>query len=359
MSTILFYTRALTIGATKSQGLFRKTGCLVANISSNRGIISIVPRTNQPQKLFKMQEEETSLLEEARKVVPALSFGKHKGQAGRVGVIGGSEEYTGAPYFAAISAMKAGADLAHVFCSKSASTVIKSYSPELIVHPLLDAPNAVTLMDEWLPRIHSHVIGPGLGRVDATLNTVKEILIKLKKQEIPIVIDADGLFLITRDPSIIHGYTKAILTPNVVEFQRLSKAMNLNWESKDLNGSIMETVALSKALGGVTIVRKGEVDIVATGDEVVTMDEIGSPRRCGGQGDLLSGVMALFSYWTHNSTCTPPPTLLAGYAACFLTKRCANQAFQKHGRSTTTTDLISEINSVFANNFENPTDPKS
>jgi ATP-dependent NAD(P)H-hydrate dehydratase len=72
-----------------------------------------------------------------RACIPPLSYATHKGSAGRIGVVGGSLEYTGAPYFAAISAMKAGGDLGHVFCPEAAAPVIKSYSPELIVHPLL------------------------------------------------------------------------------------------------------------------------------------------------------------------------------------------------------------------------------
>lgn len=63
----------------------------------------------------------------------------HKGEAGRIGVIGGSLEYTGAPYYAGIAALKFGADLCHVFCPKAASIPLKCYSPELIVHPILDA----------------------------------------------------------------------------------------------------------------------------------------------------------------------------------------------------------------------------
>jgi len=95
--------------------------------------------------------------------IPALSASLHKGSNGRVGIIGGSLEYTGAPFFAAISALKIGADLVHVFCCKDAAPVIKSYSPELIVHPLLDAPNAVNEIKFWLDRLHALVIGPGLG----------------------------------------------------------------------------------------------------------------------------------------------------------------------------------------------------
>ena len=67
---------------------------------------------------------------------PPLHPLSKKGQNGRVAVIGGSEEFTGAPYYAAISSLKVGGDIAHIFCSKSASTAIKSYSPEVIVHPV-------------------------------------------------------------------------------------------------------------------------------------------------------------------------------------------------------------------------------
>ena len=45
--------------------------------------------------------------------------------------------HSGAPYYAAISSLKAGADLSHVYCMEAAASVIKSYSPELIVHPVL------------------------------------------------------------------------------------------------------------------------------------------------------------------------------------------------------------------------------
>ena len=58
--------------------------------------------------------------------------------AGKIAVLGGCREYTGAPFFAAISALKIGSDLAHIFCTKGAGTVIKTYSPELIVHPVLE-----------------------------------------------------------------------------------------------------------------------------------------------------------------------------------------------------------------------------
>lgn len=73
-----------------------------------------------------------------RCIVP-LTFDSHKGASGRVGVLGGSAQYTGAPYYAAMASLKAGADLAYVFCAQEACLPIKSYSPELMVAPVYSA----------------------------------------------------------------------------------------------------------------------------------------------------------------------------------------------------------------------------
>lgn len=54
--------------------------------------------------------------------------------------MGGSKEYTGAPYYAAMSSLRVGADLSYVYCPEEASIPIKSYSPELIVLPYLTQP---------------------------------------------------------------------------------------------------------------------------------------------------------------------------------------------------------------------------
>ena len=97
--------------------------------------------------------------QKVRSIVPKLTNDMHKGQCGRVCVFGGCIMYTGAPYFSAISALKTGADLVHVFCEKEAGQVIKSYSPELIVHPVLDTEYVLEEIDQWLPRFHCVVLG--------------------------------------------------------------------------------------------------------------------------------------------------------------------------------------------------------
>ncbi len=69
------------------------------------------------------------------KVIPPLVHSEHKGGMGRIGVLGGSKDYTGAPFYAADAALKFGCDLSTVLCSQQAAIPIKCYSPELMVTP--------------------------------------------------------------------------------------------------------------------------------------------------------------------------------------------------------------------------------
>ncbi|XP_055399001.1 ATP-dependent (S)-NAD(P)H-hydrate dehydratase isoform X3 [Bubalus kerabau] len=334
-----------------------------------RGCRPVLKRAFSLHKAHSVKDME-STLQLVRSVVPALTTKKHKGQDGRIGVVGGSREYTGAPYFAAISALKVGADLSHVFCTQEAAPVIKAYSPELIVHPILDGPEAVRDVEQWLPRLHALVVGPGLGRDDALLENVKGILEASKARGIPVVIDADGLWLIAQQPALIQGYRKAVLTPNHVEFSRLSEAvLGAPLDGGDRHGAVLR---LSQALGNVTVVQKGEQDMISDGEQVLVCSQEGSGRRCGGQGDLLSGSLGVLAHWAlragpqktggqdaqgavaapETSPCRPSPLLVAAFGACALTRQCSQQAFQKHGRATTTSDMVAEVGPAFHRLFE-------
>ena len=80
--------------------------------------------------------------------------------------------------------------------------------------------------------------------------------------------------------------------------------------------------------------------------------------RCGGQGDLLSGTLAAFLFWAHQrrpEVPEPGPAVVAGWAAARLSRACAAQAFSQHGRATTTTDLIAQIESAFSRLYESET----
>jgi ATP-dependent NAD(P)H-hydrate dehydratase len=177
------------------------------------------------------------MLREFRDLIPKLELALTKGQSGRIGIIGGSEEYTGAPYFAAIASLRTGADLCHVFCAKEAARVIKSYSPELIVHSSFQSDQETlsqTILDQ-ICRLDMLVIGPGLGRNVKTITAVMSIISIAREHKMPLIIDAvsfdineDGLFIVTQNPNMIKGYEKCIITPNVVELGRLKRALVSN-----------------------------------------------------------------------------------------------------------------------------------
>lgn len=86
-------------------------------------------------------------------VVPPLSEAGHKGTMGRIGVIGGSADYCGAPYYAAVSALKMGADLSWVYCSEKGSIPIKSYSPELMATPFYSEDSLFPLADDLKQKV--------------------------------------------------------------------------------------------------------------------------------------------------------------------------------------------------------------
>ncbi|KAI3715420.1 hypothetical protein L6452_22402 [Arctium lappa] len=337
--------------------------CLVGDYhssSSRSGPLLLVNKCTRMQSVMSGGNPtlEVDALSILRSISPNLDATKHKGQAGRIAVIGGCREYTGAPYFSAISALKIGADLSHVFCTKDAAPVIKGYSPELIVHPLLEESynvrdedittslNKVLIeVDKWMERFDCLVIGPGLGRDPFLLDCVTDIMKNARQNNIPMVIDGDGLFLVTNCLDLISGYPLAVLTPNINEYKRLVQKV-LNCEVNDQDGP-QQLLSLSKSMGGVTILRKGQSDYISDGKEVKSVSIYGSPRRCGGQGDILSGSVAVFFAWARKLVGNGEPDINPAMVSCIagsaLMRKAASLAFQDKKRSTLTTDIIEHL----------------
>lgn len=148
--------------------------------------------------------------------------------------------------------------------------------------------------------------------------------------------------MISQRPSLVYGFKKAILTPNAVEFARLSNGQDIQ--------------SLARQFGGVTIIQKSQVDLISNGECLVEGTLIASPRRCGGQGDVLAGSLATFACWAFRKDAPSfdcySPSVVACYGATYLLRNCAIRAFDKYHRSTTTVEMISEIGRVFYETFE-------
>jgi ATP-dependent NAD(P)H-hydrate dehydratase len=330
-----------------------------------------------------ISSQSKAMLAKVRKLVPPLLEHFHKGQLGRVAVIGGSADYTGAPYFSAMASARLGCDLSYVFCEPSAAPTIKSYSPNLMVSPILrsvhslskeqqtDQPDGPALAEpiiSMLPRLHVLVIGPGLGRDVVTQKQVKEVIKAARNYDppLPMVLDADALWLIQEEPSLIEGYKECILTPNVVEFGRLAKKLGV---STDGDASKV-CQSLADRLGGVCIIQKGPVDYISQGRETTTSDFEGGLKRSGGQGDTLTGSLGTFLAWRQiyheglwdvgKEPMDRAETLLvAAFAGSAITRECSRRAFKKMQRSLQASDLTDEVHASFLALVGEPDSQKS
>lgn len=279
-----------------------------------------------------------------------LSPTSHKGSSGRIGVLGGNDRYTGAPYYAGMASLHVGADLAFVFCAEEAALAIKSYSPELMVAPVYSVrkfnenlkekeqdealvSNMVQEVVSLMDRMHVLVIGPGLGRCPLVMKATFLIMQKAMERNLILVVDADGLYLLTQEPyqNVFRDYEKLVLTPNAMEYTRLLDAND---------GDLVN--AFSKAI----IVKKGAQDVIyREGTEVMVCDEEGGLKRSGGIGDVLAGTLGTFLAWNEilRERETPVDRVWSCWCACYLVKRATKHAYQEKGRSMTAPDVLASI----------------
>lgn len=311
------------------------------------------------------------LLLKVRQFIPPLLEHFHKGQQGRVAVVGGCEDYTGAPFFSANASALLGADMSHVLCDAAAASTIKSYSPNIMVHPYLASstsfppgkaptPESVfTRVKEFLPRVHVLVIGPGLGRDPLMQATAELIIQEARRLEMSLVLDADALMIVQKNPSVINGYKRAVLTPNVVEFGRLCEALGVPSTGTQTGG---RCEALAQKLGGVTIVEKGRKDVISNGISTVTCELRGGFKRSGGQGDTLTGSLGTMlawkrayeeRLWQHDNSLKEEDLMtLCAFGAAAVTRWCSRQAFAKKGRALQASDLSNEVATAFVELYE-------
>lgn len=239
-----------------------------------------------------------------------------------------------------------------------------------MVHPLMrqsmhaqSSDSADTISEsiiKMFSRLHVLVIGPGLGRDPLMQETCIRVLKAARKENIPFVLDADGLFLAQTHPDLVHGYKECILTPNIVEFGRLCKTKSI--DTNGLSGS-QAVEKLAKAFGGVTIIQKGPKDYISNGDRTLVGDLEGGLKRSGGQGDTLTGSLATFlawrkayldRLWDHEGDLDGVELLaLAAFGGSSVTRECSRLAFAKRGRSLQASDLTDEVAIAFLNLFEN------
>jgi NAD(P)H-hydrate epimerase len=261
----------------------------------------------------------------------------HKGEYGKVLIIGGSNQYSGAPCFSALAALKTGAGLAIIGAPSSVADIIRGFSPDLIVRDLKGkvlSLDSIPVIEELLDWSSSVVIGPGLGLSEETEKAFTEILKTISRKRIPTVVDADGLKLVVKNESFLKEMD-VVLTPHLGEFKILTGAEIQSID--DLDGVLRTTLREAKRLGA-TVLLKVANGLAAISDGKKTkINFTGNAGMAkGGVGDVLSGMAGTFMSWTKSP-------FSAAAAAAFVCGKAGDIAYSKVGASLTPTDLINSI----------------
>ena len=218
----------------------------------------------------------------------------HKGNYGRVAVIGGSTGMIGAPYLASLSALRSGAGYSYTLIPKKLETIMSIKLTESIIRPIEDRDRGHFTMESlqdilmYIKDMDSLAIGTGMGVDGDRTYLVKEII---RNAKVPMVLDADGINCLSDNPHILEGHEKPlIITPHPGE---LSKFLDISI------GKIQEKrVYYSEYVAkkyNVIVVLKGHRTVVASPRLGIYINETGNAGMAtAGSGDVLTGIISSF-----------------------------------------------------------------
>jgi NAD(P)H-hydrate epimerase len=265
----------------------------------------------------------------------------HKGDNGRVLVLGGSKLFHASIFWAAQAASKL-VDLVHFSSPANENNDLVRYRLkqgfwEGIVVDWGD-------IEHYIAEDDTILIGPGMPRNDGLYpgeTPTSEIVNALvsKYPEKKWVIDGGALQEI--DPHLLNKHH--IITPHSRELSKLTEKIELdlpNQKNQIANHEQLETLAsvvsqASQALSSVTILAKGQIDVVCQAELCTAVEGGNAGMTKGGTGDVLAGAVA--ALYAKNDA------YLSAQAASFLTKKAGEKAFEKKGYWFGAGDLIRNL----------------
>ena len=259
----------------------------------------------------------------------------HKGDFGRLLVIGGSETFSGAPAYVALAALRTGVDLAYVAAPEKTAYAIASMSPDLITIKLegthLNVGN-VSALKTYIEAANAIALGPGLGLHSETREAVKAVIEAVEGAAKPLLLDADGLKAFAEFKRKLNA--PLILTPHAGEYAILTgKKLPENLKEK-----VSEVQKTAEELGAI-ILLKGPIDIISD-EKRFKLNYTGNPgMTVGGTGDVLSGIVAAF-------LAQQVDPFEAAVAGAFVNGAAGDFVFQDKGYHMVSTDLIQRIPQV-------------
>ena len=272
-----------------------------------------------------MDEELTAIQEILDKRIKT----SHKGENGKLLIIGGSYDYVGAPALCGLAALRCGIDLVTIATLKKVGFAINTISPDLIVKKFKkydsDAISNITQIADSFDVV---LIGNGLGKDN--VDFAKEIIESINKKypEKKLVIDADGIHAMKT--AKLKNTKNIILTPHKKEFEYLT---GLN--QKDKNKINVDVASFVKDFDGIIVI-KGNYDLIAQKEKLKENTTGNSGMTVGGTGDVLAGIIsALFCFCDDGFSCACVGTYICGKAG--------DMAFLESSYGMIASDLIENI----------------
>lgn len=299
-----------------------KPGLYVGKGAVHSGRV-VVADIGIPQDLSSDLACQTCMMEMPR--LPQRKRDAHKGDFGRLFILAGSREYSGAPTLCASAAVRAGAGLVTLAVPEEIWPIAAAKCHEAMVWPL---PDEYDIIHKKALGCDVAVIGPGLGQSERAERLVLSLLRDLK---CPVIVDADGLNILAKHIDVLdnrEGLT--VLTPHDGEFARLCGC----------ELPIIDRLSAARDFArnhNCAVILKGHRTITAAWDCSCVVNTTGNPGMArGGSGDALAGILGAMVCQFNRGSVLAEGVWLHGRAGDLA-------AADKGEYGMTVTDLIEQI----------------
>ena len=243
-----------------------------------------------PDELYEKFPPKAKLVTEENVKYPQRSPLSHKGDYGKVGIIAGSPGFSGAAIMASRAALRSGAGLITLFHPAGMELIFETQLLEVMTYAIPDTLESEGFT-EFFKKLNSMdvlLVGPGIGTSNETVKLVKTILQKWDKL---LVIDADGLNILSENEDILKMISgkPVILTPHIGEFARLAKK-----EISEILADPLEELNKFIKKYECNILLKSATTVFADGESFVFDISGNDGLATGGSGDVLSGIIVSF-----------------------------------------------------------------
>jgi len=213
----------------------------------------------------------------------------HKGDFGKLLIVGGAVGYTGAPYLTALAAVRSGCGLVYLGVPESIWAVEAAKCVSAMPFPLSEKEGmlsykALQEAEKKLAACDVLALGPGMGRSEQVTRLVCELL---RRTEQPVVLDADGINALQGHIDILDARRGrvTVLTPHDGEFARIGGDLS--------RGDRVKAAREFAMTHGCVLVLKGHRTVIASPEGNVLVNTTGNSGLAkGGSGDVLTGIIA-------------------------------------------------------------------